>query len=160
MYLARSVYSGLLRAGRSGDRIPMVARYSATVHTCRGAHPTCTMGTGSLSPGVIGHGVTLTNHPPSSTEVKEYTFDISSENDVRYHRNFRGCVEISEKFIDIRYDENPSVYSQIRSMRTQSQDPKLRMYVLNLSHTTVIFINLFTATCFGCSCETCSRERN
>ena len=38
-----------LRAGRSGDRIPMEARFSAPVQTGPGAHPaSCTMGTGSF----------------------------------------------------------------------------------------------------------------
>jgi hypothetical protein len=110
MYWARSVHSGLLRAGRSGDRIPVVTKYPATVQTCRRAHPTCTMGTGSL-PGGKRPGRDVDQTPPSSTEVKESTFDVSSEEDVRYHGNFRGCVQISEKFTDIRYDENPSVYS-------------------------------------------------
>ena len=53
-----------LRAGRSGDRIPVGTRFSAPVQTGNGAHPaSCTMGTGSF-PGVkSGHGVTLTPHP-------------------------------------------------------------------------------------------------
>jgi len=53
-----------LRAGRSGDRIPLGARFCAPVHTGPGAHPTsCTMGTGSF-PGVkSGRGVMLTPHP-------------------------------------------------------------------------------------------------
>jgi len=70
MYRARSVYSGSQRAGRSGDRIPVVARYSATVQTCRGAHPTCKVGNGSLSPEVIGQGVTLTKHPHLAPRLK------------------------------------------------------------------------------------------
>jgi hypothetical protein len=51
-------------AGRSGDRIPARARFSAPVQTGPGAHPdSCTMGTGSF-PGVeSGRGVTLTPHP-------------------------------------------------------------------------------------------------
>jgi hypothetical protein len=50
-----------LRAGRSGDRIPMGARFSVPVQTGPGAQPaSCTMGTGSF-PGVkSGQGVTLT----------------------------------------------------------------------------------------------------
>jgi hypothetical protein len=57
-------YSDWLRARRSGDRIPVGARFSAPVQTGRGAHPaSCTMGTGSF-PGVeSGRGVTLTPHP-------------------------------------------------------------------------------------------------
>ena len=60
----RSRYSAWLRAGRSGDRIPVEARFSAPVQTGPGAHPaSCTMGTGSF-PGVkSGRGVTLTPHP-------------------------------------------------------------------------------------------------
>jgi len=50
--------------GRSGDRIPVEARFSAPVQTGPGAHPAfCTMGTLSF-PGVkSGRGVTLTPHP-------------------------------------------------------------------------------------------------
>jgi len=59
-----SRYSDSLRAGQSGDRIPVGARFSVPVQTDPGAHPaSCTMGTGSF-PGVkIGRGVTLTPHP-------------------------------------------------------------------------------------------------
>jgi hypothetical protein len=53
-----------LRAGQSGDRIPVGARFSAPVQTGPGAHQaSCTMGTGSF-PGVeSGRGVMLTPHP-------------------------------------------------------------------------------------------------
>jgi hypothetical protein len=53
-----------LRAGRSGDRIPVGTRFSAPVQTGPGAHPaSCTIGTGSF-PGVnYGRGVLLTTHP-------------------------------------------------------------------------------------------------
>jgi hypothetical protein len=52
-----------LRAGRSGDRIPVEARFSAPVQTGPRTHPaSCTMGTGSF-PMVKSHrGVTLTPH--------------------------------------------------------------------------------------------------
>jgi len=52
-----------LRAGRSGDRIPVGTRFFAPFQTGPGAHPaSCTMGTGSF-PGVkSGRGVTLTPH--------------------------------------------------------------------------------------------------
>ena len=63
----RSRYSDWLRAGGSGDRIPVEARFSATVQTGPGAHSaSCTMGT-EYFPGVkSGRGVTLNPHPPSS----------------------------------------------------------------------------------------------
>jgi hypothetical protein len=61
--VAQSV-SDWLRAGRSGDRNQVGARYSAPVQTGPWAHPaSCTMVTGSF-PGVeSGRGVTLTPHP-------------------------------------------------------------------------------------------------
>ena len=64
--------SDCLWAGRSGERIPVGARFSAPVHTGPEAHPAYyTMGTRSF-PGVKrpGRGV---DHPPppSSAEVKE-----------------------------------------------------------------------------------------
>ena len=52
-----------LRSGRSGDRIPVGARFFAPAQTGPGSHPaSCTMGTGSF-PGVKSdRGVTLTPH--------------------------------------------------------------------------------------------------
>ena len=68
-YFSRYSYS--LRAGRSGDRIPVQAKFYAPVQTGPGAHPaSCKMGTESF-PGIKrpGRGV---GHPlPSSAEVKE-----------------------------------------------------------------------------------------
>ena len=53
-----------LQAGRSGNRIPVGARFSPPVQTGPGVHPASfTMGTGSF-PGVkSGRDVTLTPHP-------------------------------------------------------------------------------------------------
>ena len=60
----RSRYSDWLRAGRSGDRIQVGARFSAPVQTGPGAHPaSCTIGTGSFLGVKSGRGVTLTPHP-------------------------------------------------------------------------------------------------
>ena len=59
-----SRYSDWLRAARSGDRIPVGARFSEPVQTGPGAHPaSCTMGTGSFPRVKSGRGVTLTPHP-------------------------------------------------------------------------------------------------
>ena len=60
----RSRYSDRLRAGRSGDRIPVGARFSAPVQTGSGAHPASwIMVTGSFLGIKSGRGVTLTPHP-------------------------------------------------------------------------------------------------
>ena len=59
----RSRYSDWLRAGRSGDRNPVGARFSASAQTGPGAHPaSCTMGTGFFPGAKSGRGVTLTTH--------------------------------------------------------------------------------------------------
>ena len=59
-----SRYSHWLRAGRSGDRMPVGTRFSAPVQTGPGAHPaSCTTGTGYFQGVNSGRGVTLTPHP-------------------------------------------------------------------------------------------------
>jgi len=60
-----------LWAGRSGDRLPVGARFSAPVQTGPGAYSASyTMGTGSF-PGVERSGRGVDHPPPTSTEVKE-----------------------------------------------------------------------------------------
>ena len=59
-----SRYSDWLRAGRSGDRIPVEARFSAPVQTGSGSHPaSCTLGTGSFPRVKSGRNMTMTPHP-------------------------------------------------------------------------------------------------
>jgi hypothetical protein len=59
-----SRHSDWLRAGRSGDRIPVEARFSAPVQTGPGAHPaSCTIGTGSFPRVECGRGVKVTPNP-------------------------------------------------------------------------------------------------
>jgi hypothetical protein len=53
-----------LRAGWSGDQIPVGVRFSAPVQTGPGAHSaSCTMGTASFLGVKGGRGMTLTPHP-------------------------------------------------------------------------------------------------
>jgi hypothetical protein len=64
-----SRYSDWLRAGRSGDRMPVGARFYAHVQTGPGTHPaSCTMGTGSF-PGLKRPGRGADHPHPSSAEV-------------------------------------------------------------------------------------------
>ena len=66
-----SRYSDSLRAGRSGDRIPVGARFSAPVQNDPGAYPaSCTIGTGSL-PGVKRPGRGADHPPPSKCRGHE-----------------------------------------------------------------------------------------
>jgi hypothetical protein len=68
-YLSR--YSDSLWAGRSGDLIPVGARFSAPVQTSPEVHPaSCTMGTLSFQEVKrLGRGVD--HPPPTNAEVKE-----------------------------------------------------------------------------------------
>ena len=67
----RSQYSDSLRPGRSGDRIPVGARFSASVPTDPAAHPASyTMGKGSF-PGVKRPGREVGHPLPSSAEIIE-----------------------------------------------------------------------------------------
>jgi hypothetical protein len=66
-----TAYSDPLRAGRSGDRIPVDARFSTPVQTGPGAHPaSCAMGTGSF-PGVKRLECGVTTHPHLAPRVKK-----------------------------------------------------------------------------------------
>ena len=70
-------YSNSLRAGRSGDRIPLGAIFSAPVQTVPGSHP---MGTGSF-PGVKWptRGVDRTPRPHRAPRLKkEYSYYLYS----------------------------------------------------------------------------------
>ena len=126
MYWARSVCSGLLRAGRSVGRIPILARCSATVQTGRGANPaSCAMSTGSPSREVVGQGVTLTKHPDLARMLKK-TLSIFPQ---KMMYDFTGILE------DVCGFQNNSptsdvtkmpVYSQNFSMRTDSH--KIQSY--------------------------------
>jgi hypothetical protein len=70
-----------LRAGWSGDRIPVGARFSAPVQTSSGAHPAfCTMGTRSFLGVKYGRGVLLITHPllvPCHGRVELYLYPPS-----------------------------------------------------------------------------------
>ena len=63
--------SDSLRAGLSGDRIPVGARFSTPIQTGPGAHPASyAMGIGSF-PGIKRQGRGVDQALPSSAEVKE-----------------------------------------------------------------------------------------
>ena len=76
-----SQYSDSLWTGRSGDEIPVGAKFSAPIQTNRGAHPASyTMGTRSF-PGVKWPGCDV-NHPPHSgaeaiERVELYLYSLS-----------------------------------------------------------------------------------
>ena len=60
-----------LRAGRSGDRIPVGMRFSAPVQTGPGAHPASYIKSTGSFPVVNRPGRGLDHPPPSSADVKE-----------------------------------------------------------------------------------------
>jgi hypothetical protein len=67
----RSLYSDSLRALRSGNRIPVGARFFVPVQTSCGAHlASCTNGYRESFPGVKRAGRGVDHPPPSSVEVK------------------------------------------------------------------------------------------
>ena len=73
-----SLYKDSLRVGRSGDRIPVGARFSAPVQIITGGHPaSCTVGAGSF-PGEKRPGRGVDNPPPSepSWHVLEWTLPL------------------------------------------------------------------------------------
>ena len=109
-YLGRNKDS--LRAGRSGDRIPVGARYSAPVQTDPETHPASyAMGTGSF-PGVERSGRGVNQPHTSSAEVKErvktipllplWAFVACSR--VKFTFTFIGSF--FNFFIDVYFDSN------------------------------------------------------
>ena len=74
-YLSR--YSDCLRAGASGDRIWVGARFSVPFQTGPEAHPAfCAMGTGSFPGGKVRPGRDSDPSSPSSAEVKNRVLSL------------------------------------------------------------------------------------
>ena len=68
--IAQSVQP-LATAGRSGNRVPVGARFSPPIQTGPRAHPAPYTSTGSLSPGLSGRRVALTTHPHLAPRLKK-----------------------------------------------------------------------------------------
>ena len=67
----RSKYTESLRAGLSGDRMPVEARFYAPLQAGSGFHPASyIIGTGSLSRGYSGRDVVLTTHSHVATSLR------------------------------------------------------------------------------------------
>jgi hypothetical protein len=99
-----SRYSDSLRSGRSGNRIPVRARFSASVQNGLGTNQaSCAMGTGSV-PAVKLPGRDADHLPPSSAEVKErieinlyspfWTFMACSRVNFRFTFTFCECQRV------------------------------------------------------------------
>ena len=96
----RSRYSDWLRAGRSGNRIPLGARFSAPVQTGPAVYPaSCTIGTGFF-PGVKScRGVTLTPHPLLVPFVmKEQSYTSTPLWAVRPIQSLSACTRVNFTF--------------------------------------------------------------
>ena len=96
----RRRYSDWVRAGRSGDRIPVGARFSSPVQIGPGAHPaSCTKGTGSFLGIKSGWGVTMT---PDSLLVpwsrKSRAIPLLPSRAVRPVQSLSACTKVHSPF--------------------------------------------------------------
>jgi hypothetical protein len=71
IYGEQNYLNNWLRAGRSGDRIPVGARFFAHVQTGPEAHPASYTIGNDLSRGVKRPDRGVDNPPPSSAEIRE-----------------------------------------------------------------------------------------
>ena len=117
----RSRYSDWLRAGRTGDRILVEARFSAPVQTGPGARPpSCTMGTRSFQGVKSGRGVTLTPHPllvPWSWKGR--AIPLLPLWAVRPVQRLIACTRVHFTFLPNQYSDNNYLNQSQDSYRTQ-----------------------------------------
>jgi len=109
-----SRYSDWVRAGRSRDRIPVGARFSAPLQTGPGS--SCTMGTGSF-PGVkSGRVVTLTHHallvPWSRKGIAIPLLPVWA---VRYVQSLSACTRVHFTFT-FRYSKASNKGGHVAAM--------------------------------------------